>query len=59
MRPENTTVQDTTPSADDNEVAAEGFLKMTSSGEVDEQTVTKCNVDDTGSHSGNSEANSK
>ena len=28
------TAQDTTPPADDNEVDAEGFLKMTSSGEV-------------------------
>ena len=52
---ENTTVQDTALLADDNEVDAEGYLKMTSSGEVDDQAVTEGNVDDTGSHSGNSE----
>ena len=40
---------------DDKEVAADGYLKMTSSDEVDDQAVAKGNVDDTGSHSGNSE----
>ena len=56
---ENTTVQDTDPPADDNEVDAEGYLKMTSFGEVDDQAVTEGNVDDTGSHSGNSETTDK
>ena len=52
---ENTTVQDTALPADDNEVDAEGFLKMTSFDEIVDQAVTEGNVDDTGSHSGNSE----
>ena len=50
-----TTVQDTVPPADENEVDAEGYLKMTSFGEVDDQAVTEGNVDDTGSHLGDSE----
>ena len=52
---ENKTLQETAPPADDNEVDAEGYLKMTSSVQVDDQAVTEGNVGDTGSHSGNSE----
>ena len=54
---ENTTAQDTAPPADDKEVDAEGDLKITSSVEVVDQAVTKGNVGDTGSHSGNSKTN--
>ena len=52
----NTIVQDTTPSVEDNEVNAECYLKMRSSGKADDQAVTEGTVGDTGSHSGNSEA---
>ena len=52
---ENKTLQKTAPSADDNEVDTEGYLKMMSSVGVDDQAVTEGNVGDTGSHSGNSE----
>ena len=54
---EKKAVQDTAFSADDNEVDTEGYLKMTPSGEVVvNQAFTEGTVDDTGSHSGNSEA---
>ena len=45
---EDTAVQDTAPPADDNEVDAEGYLKMRSSGEVVDQAVTEGNVGDSG-----------
>ena len=50
---ENTTVQDNALPFD-NEVDAEGYLKIRSSSEIVDDAVTESNVDDIGSYSGNS-----